>query len=547
MAAITVNRFGGSTPRIAPHLLPGAGAAKALDCRLWHGRLESWRVPLAVRTPEEGTLTSYLYDCCWFDFDACVDVAVGPVNCRKLFVTGATDWPAVIELAPTEEDPCASTLRRLGVPCADAAPSVLVGALGSSAPRDSEGRSYAYLYVNAAGERGALSKGSEPQVVRDGQTVVISGWQVPDASWGVTHVQIYRTVSGYQPTGRESGNVLDTVWMLVGTAAIGAASFTDTVLNELLISALEEDVADPPPAELQGIVHIDGMNVLAGFVGKRVYFSENNSYHQWPYYLDLDDNVRGLAQSNGVLYVATDGHPYAIEAAVDCQSAGCRNAVRLPLSFPMVGWGNRRMAALPQGAVYPSHDGLVALGGRSAPVLLTHPFYAPDDWQRLHPSTLVPVVHQGKLFVFARNGAFVMTLPSGPEAGWPLDSHSELSDRGILQAFTSRQGDLYLLTEAGQVLQWDRGTTKRPHKWVSADFVTPLPVNFGAGHLVHQHGAESVTIEADQHTPFQRQVLSPRAFRLPNWIEGTRWRITLEGTATVSLFSLATSMQELGA
>lgn len=545
MPAFTVNRFGGSMPRMAPHLLPGSAGEVAQDCKLWHGRLESWREPREVRQADPATLTSYLYECCWLDFGSCVDVAVGPVNCRKVFTTGQEDWPAVIEVVPTTENPCATVLRRLGVPCADAAPSVV--AAGGGAPKDSEGRSYAYLYVNSAGERGALSKGSEPVVMRDGQTAVISGWAVPDASWGVTQVEIYRTVSGYQPPGKEAGNVLDTTWMLVGSAAIGAASFVDNVRNELLISALEEDLADPPPADLRGIVHIDGMNCLAGFVGKRIYFSENNSYHQWPYFLDLDDNVKGLGQSNGILYAATDGHPYAISAAVDCKNAGCRDAVRLPISYPMVGWGNRRIAALPQGVVYPSHNGLVVLAGRNEPGLLTHPLYAPDDWQKLEPQTVTPVVHEGKLFVFARSGAFVLTLPNGPEASWPLDLHSTLSDRGVLDAFVSRQGDLYLLMEDARILQWDRGAVMRPHKWVSAEFVTPLAVNFGAAHLFHQGGNESVTITNDKRQVFQRQVSTSRAFRLPNWLSGTRWKLTLEGTSSVSLISVAPSMQELGA
>ena len=537
MAAYTIKRFGGSTPRVADHLLGDTVAGLAMDCKLWHGTLESWREPLFVRATTPGTLTSMLYDCCWVDFDTPVDIAQGPVNCRKLFSTGAEPWPAVHEF-----DECNMSTRRLGVPCPYRAPSVFGG---SVAGKDTEGRSYAYQFRNAAGERGALSQASQAKLVADGQTIVVSGWEVPDASWGVTHVRIFRSVSGHQ-SGREPGNVLDTVWMYVGEASVGAPSFTDNKRNEDLIEALEEDIASPPPAELRGIVWLKSMNALAGFVGKRVYFSENNAYHHWPYYLDLDDNVCALVESNGVVYAATDGAPYAITGDADCANAGCRKAVRLPAVYPMVGCGNRRMTAIPQGAVYPTHDGLVALSGTSVPQLLTHQLYAPDDWHKLYPSSVLPVHFNGRLFVFARERGFVLTLANGPESGWPLDGHSELSDTGVLDAFVTRGGDFFIVKESG-IYQWDRGAILRRHRWKSPELVAPGMLNFAAGRLWHEHGEEDVKLTVDGRTVLDRGVISSRVFRLPMWAEGSVWQVELSGTATVKLFSMATSMKELGA
>jgi hypothetical protein len=546
MAAYTAKRFGGSTPRMAPHLLGEDIAGVALDCKLWHGTLASWREPRVERTVAENIGTTFLYDCCWLDFEGCVDVAAGPVNCRKLFLTGLMDYPVVMEFGAPPRDTCTATTRRLGVPCGEG-PLSAVYAVPAGDERDTEARSYAYQYVNGAGEKGALSQGTPPDLVmREGSTILLSGWPIPDASWGITHVLIYRTVSGYQPPGKESGNVLDTTWMLVAKVAIGAVSFADNIPNELLIEALQEDVAPPPPAGLQGIVHIESMNTLAGFVGKRIYYSENNSYHQWPYYQDLDDNILGLVESNGTIYVATDGAPYVISGAVDCKNAGCREVVRLPVILPMAGGGNRRMAATPQGAVYPGHDGLVQLAGRSSPALLTHPLYAPDDWHALAPNTIIPVVHSGSLFVFGQGGAFVLKLPGGAETGWALDMHSSLSDTNVRQAQVTRNGALFLRLTNGKVVEWDRGDTLRPHKWMSPVLVSDTSVNFGAAHLQNVNGSESVTIAVDRRQPFQRDVLSPRVFRLPTWMLGTRWQVTLEGTATVSLFSMATSMKELG-
>ena len=539
MTSVTFKQFAGSQPRMAPHLLSAAVAAEAVDCRLHHGTLQSWREPKLIRGIPEGTKTSVLYDCCWLDFPACVDLAYGPVTCRQLFATGSEAYPVMYEF----DADCTPTMTRLGLPCPLTAPSVV--AAGGGAPKDTEGRAYAYQYRNAQADRSALSRASQAVLVRDGQSVLVSGWDVPDPSWGVTEVLIYRTVAGHQ-SGREPGNVLDTVWMLVGTVPVGAASFTDTAFNDTLNTALEEDVATPPPEGLQGITSIASMNALVGFVGNTLVFSENNSYHHWPYTLTLEDNICAITESAGVLYVATDGAPYVVTAATDCANAGCRQAVRAPVSLPMVGCGNRKMVALPGGgAVYPSHDGLVMLARGATPVLMTEPLYAPDDWHKLHPDTVRPVVAEGQLFVFARNGAFVMDLP-GQTGGWNLDSHSSLSDRGVIDTFVSRTGDFYLVKETG-VYHWNRGATLRPHHWRSAVLVTPTPVNFGAAHLVNEAGEERVTIHADGKLAHDRTVLSTRVFRLPAWASATRWQITLEGTATVSLISLATTMKSLGA
>lgn len=540
MPTITFNRFASSVPRMADHLLSADQAAVALDCKFWHGTLESWREPLAIRTVPEDTRTVHLFDCCWIEVPQCVDFANGPVNCRKFFTTGLYDWPAEHSF----DDDCIESVRRLGLPCADAAPSIAVGV--ATAPKNVEGRSYAYQYVNASGDRGSLSKGSQAELIHDGQQVVVSGWEVPDATWGVTGVLIYRTVTSHQ-IGKEPVNTLDTFWMLVGTAAIDAPAFVDTLYNEDLQEAVEEDIATPPPAELQGIVHIDSMNVLAGFVGNRLYFTENNSYHHWPYFLDLDDNICAIAESNGAIYVATDGAPYVVQGTAECKNAGCREAVRMQQAkYPMVGCGNRRMAAIPAGAVYPTHDGLVLLSGRSSVSLLTQPLYAPDDWHLLNPPSIMPIYHNGKLFVFGSGGSFVVTVTGGGQDGWSSDLHSSLSDTDVKDAFVARNGGLYLLKGSNVVL-WDRGAVLRPHKWVSPERVVGTPLGFAAGRIDFKGGAEDVKIVVDGRTILDREVLSSRVFRLPMWAVGTRWQVTLTGTGVVSLLSLATSMDEIGA
>lgn len=539
---VTVSFFHGSGPRLAPHLVKIGYATRAVDCRLESGQLQSWRELAFVRTPDAGTQRTVRFGCCWLDFDKCADVAFGAPTCQQAFVTGYRDYPVVISV----DENCETVERRLGVPCPYTAPTVVVGAFNPavSAPKDIEGRTYAYQYVNQDNVRGALSVPSKVENVHDGQTAVVSGWTVPTPEWGITKVRIYRAVSG-DSYGKEKAHVVDTTWMFVGEVPIGAVSFTDTLFNDELYEALQEDVAYPPPPGLKGIVWVQSMNTLAGFSGNRVYFSSNNEYDYWPHWMDLDDNVCAMAESNGRIYVATDGHPYVIDAVTGCNTADCRQATRLPLAMPMVGCGTRHMAAVPTGAVYPSHKGLVFLSGNSAPVFITWPLYAPEDWQNLYPESVIPVQYDGKLFVFARNGSFVMKMPAGPEQGWEADSHSELSDRDVMDAFVTRQGELMLLKPSG-LYQWNAGRRLRPHIWESHEQVMRTPVSFGAGKIFFHHGQEHVKVEVDRKAVVDRDVPSERVFRLPMWADGTRWKFTLSGTGKVSLFSIAAAMQDLG-
>ena len=537
---LSISNFSGSAPRLAPHLVKDGHASVAIDCKLDRGMLDSWREPLKVRPNPDKKKSMLQFNCCWLEDEDCVDLAFGPTNCQRIFVTGMEDYPVCV----TVDEDCVPTTHRLGVPCPDTAPSATPDPLALRPDKDIEGRSYAYQYVNAYGEVGALSPGSATQPVKDGQPVVITGWVTPDPTWGITQVKIFRTVTGMK-SGREQGNTPDTNWMYVKTVDIGDPMVVDSTLNEMLIDALGEDVIVPPPAGLRGITWVESMNLLVGFVGNRLHFSENNKYHNWPHYMDLDDNICAIVESNGIIYAATDGRPYAITGAADCKSAQCREAVRLPGNFPMVGCGSRRIARLASGAVYPSSKGLVFLSGKSAPVILTWGLYTEEQWQLMEPHTAVVAEYGGRVFVFMAGGAFTIMSPGSSEQGWSNSDHSSLADRNVFDAFVSRTGDFYILKEDGLYL-WDRGEDLRPHTWVSKLWSLPNSVHMGSGRLVFDSGKEHIEIKVDGRVVADRDVFSSRVFRLPMWSTGTQWAVTLSGTARVSTVSIGASMHDLG-
>lgn len=322
-------------------------------------------------------------------------------------------------------------------------------------------------------------------------------------------------------------------------------TFTDKAFNEELMSSAVEDSVPPPPAELQGIVWVESMNTLAGFVGRRLYMSKNNEYHHWPHHFDLDDTITAIAENNGLLYVMTRGRPYVVSLQRDCKAAACLDIIRLPGNYPMVGSGNKHVAELSAGVIYPSHEGLILLSGNSAETVFTWANYSEYDWQAMEPHTMVASEFGGKIFVFMAQGAFIIRSPSNNAQGWENDTHTELSDRDVLDVFQLTTGELCLLKPDGVYL-WNRGEELRPHRWISRTFSFATPHSMGAVHAVISNGPEHIKIVSDDRTVLDRDIPSKRVMRLPMWAHGRQWYFELTGTAEVSIISIAPSMHDLG-
>lgn len=537
---IVITAFAGSTPRRADHLTPKGSAIRAVDCKLWHGTLESWREPLLLHEVASDTKSIYqaFDDCCWAESTKCASYAEGSVEQRHVFATDYNDYEYPVRIV--FDASCEPTVYRLGLPCPDERPS----ALGTQAfSKAAEPRQYAYQFEDSFGNRSALSEPSEEVVVAEGTAVQVSGWVIPTGGWDIQKIRIYRSVVAFESSLKEGENRVDAAWMLVDTIAPTQLSYVDTKFNIDLDEALEEDSVEPPPAGLKGIIWVESMNCLAGFSGREVYFSENNNYHNWPHKITLDDRVKAICESNDIIYAATDGAPYTIAGAVDCKDAGCRKAVRMPEGLPLVGAGFRSMVAVPSGVVYPTHTGLVYMAGRSVPSIITSNYYAPDDWQALHPDTARIAYHAGRIFAFFRNGGFSMAIRDGAGTNGDTDNHTELSLRPD-EVLVTRTGR-FIIRDGTNVLEWDRGRAKLPHLYEGGEYLLGVPFNFGAAQVIMEPGAEVFELFCDDYPVLAEPLSISDHFALPLWATGQffRWRLT--GTATVKMVGLAPSTKEL--
>lgn len=539
--AIITSSFSGSTPRRADHLVQVNSAVKALDCKLTDGTLQSWRTPRHIMDLPPGTRSVYqTFSCCWLFSSKCAHWAEGSVDQRHVFATEYNDYQYPVRIVLDEA--CAPTVYRLGLPC----PTTRMVPTTASPLTFSKGatpRQYVYQYVDTFGNVSATSEPSIAVIVEDGASVQVSGWSIPTGGWDIQKIRISRSVSGYETPLKESENKIDAAWMRIAEIPASSVSFIDTVSDADLFDATAEDEVSPPPAGLRGITWIRSMNCLAGFMGREIFFTENNNYHNWAYRLKIDDTVKAICESNGVIYVATDGAPYAIPREASCENAGCRNAIRMPDSLPLVGGGHRSMVAVPSGAVYTSHSGLVLMSGNQPPAFLSATLYDADEWRKMHPDTMRAAYHEGRLYAFFRKGGFCMSIPAGAGTAGEQEKHTELSMRPE-EVFVSRLGRLYM-REGDALYEWDRGDSLMPHRYESRELIVGIPFNFGALQVIMDPGTEKVELFVDEDSALEEDLNTSDHFPLPLWATGQLFRWVLSGTARVKLISMAPSTKEL--
>ncbi len=545
MAKIKINRFGGVIPRYVGTLLRENMASHASNVKLYNGALEPFRMPKQIKeVPDAHIKTLHrLRNCCWLTFDKpCVNIAEWLPTCERVYVTGTHNYPVV---SFVDKDNCHLDYKRVGLPIPNP-PTVVYSSLEVT-DKTSSARAYVYTYVNSFNEEGPPSLAT-PVVTVDAAVTATITFPEPPPGWDIKAIRIYRLAHTFID-GTQSGQELHSDYFYVGQIASSQRKFTDHVPDNELVEALVSHQYTPPPAGLKNIVALtDG--VLAGSIGNQVWFSEPYQPQAWPvdYMLSLDDDVRALTFSNGVLYALTDGHPYAISEQLQ-QEQNCRQVKRMPKSAPIV--SGKSSVAVPNGVVYACNDGLMLVSANNMS-LLTGPWYSKDDWQALLPHQMIGAMVQGQYMGVTCKGSFLFDIRDGVE-------NDGISDNDLMPLtlmpnalFTDRDGTLYMAF--GNVIhEWDAGNTYLPYTWRSRINDLPGLHNMSCAKVRFSHHAEPnrlssgvrVTHYADGRVLLKRQVTQSKAYRLP--AKGRYFDVEIEvnGTESVREIELATSMSEL--
>lgn len=452
MAKIALKAFRGIRPQVAPQLLDPIEAQIAENAKIYSGELRPWLNELKDADTNLSSLVRTIFkyrDDYWLEWSADVNVALGPISSDttyRFYYTGdGIPKKSNFTMATTGAGAMPIEFLAMSVPI----PSRVISATNNGGGAGDD-RSVVWVWtaVTSWGEESAPSIASAVVTGLQGDSVDLSNmdftWQasttyqlndyvIPTTPNGYMYICVQGGISG----GSEPswGTTIDqdttdnaAVWRayeyvisakriyrlntgeataryqfvaeITDTQTTYTDSKTDTELAEILRTGYGDYAYwSPPPQGLVGLVTLPG-GIMAGFVGKDIYFCEPYYPHAWPeeYVLTLDQTVVALGVMENNLVAATEANPYIITGT----HPESMTPVKMPTSLPCV--SKRGLVSYPFGVLYPSTGGLVLVSEGRASVI-TDGFYRQKEWELVYPDTMLGAYHDSKYFGFFDDGS----------------------------------------------------------------------------------------------------------------------------------------------
>lgn len=469
MATLKLIQFSGEIPRMLPRLLPDTAAQRAENVRLDDGGLTPVRNPRVEHTfPSGDTIsTIYLHGSEWLSWATDVHASPGPVAQDRLYFTG--DGVPKMRVGATV------------YPLALSGPSgALTATLGGTGTGDITTRLYVYTWVTDFGEESEPCPASNSIDWKPGNTVTLSGFANPPAGRNITKQRIYRS-----QTSVSAG----TDFFFIAERAASNANFTDSVAVNGFAEVLPSRDWNPPPDGLAGLIALQN-GMMAGFVGKDIYFCEPYRPHAWPekYVLTLDYPIVALGAFGTTLVAMTCGQPYVVNGTAPENM----QQERLELNLPCI--NARGVVDLGYSVAYPSHDGLVIVNSSGASVA-TGSLMTRNDWLKMSPATFVAGQFNGRYFASyeyleADNSVMTGTMIFDLSGSTPFVMRS--SQKANACFYDVPSSSLFMLL-GNVIYEYDAlGQTNEIMTWQSKLFVLPAPATFGC---ILIEGADELSID----------------------------------------------------
>lgn len=411
--------------------------------------------------------------------------------------------------------------------------STLSGVGSSNEKSIAETRVYTYTWVSTVAKRDFESGPASPSLavdVFDGQSVRLSklqsatltgGEYVVDKIYKVTSRRIYRAVNG--------------VYLFVDEIPASQTEYVDSKKPEDLSEEMIVAGWAPPPNELAGLINLPN-GLMAGFVGRDVYFCKPYYSHAWPeeYIQSLDYPVVGLGRMDTTLVALTTGVPYFIQGSSPESMIVVKSDIQQSCA------SKRSIVSISGTVLFASPDGLVMLSTGGS-VIITDNMFTRAQWQGLNPSSIHAYQHDSKYIAFYDTGV--------TQGGFVYDLISKqfiFHDIYVTAGYNDLLRDqLFLASSDKSIKRWFDGANKT-YTWRSKLFTLPQIMSFSCAQVEAETYPVTAKFYCDNSvTPFHTQTVSSRVpFRLPVKA-GRDWEIQIEGTSQVFSVGVAQSMQEL--
>lgn len=153
--------------------------------------------------------------------------------------------------------------------------------------------------------------------------------------------------------------------------------FRDDFDGGALTTVLPSLNYEAPPLEMRGLTLLPN-NIMAGFVGSRLYLSEPNEFHAFPSEntISFDYDIVGLAVSSGTLVVLTKGYPYR----VDGNTPESMTPNKVDSMYPCL--SEKSIVVTGTGVTYATHSGLATYNPGRGATRATRFVLSRDEWKQ---------------------------------------------------------------------------------------------------------------------------------------------------------------------
>jgi hypothetical protein len=253
--------------------------------------------------------------------------------------------------------------------------------------------------------------------------------------------------------------------------------FIDDYNARNLTIPLTSDEYDAPPENLRGLTAIQN-NIMAGFVGNQLYFTEPNRPHAWPkrYALTFDSNIVAIASVSGYIAVLTDTYPYRVSGS----DPAIMTYARIDTLYPCL--SKRSVVNMGYGVTYATHGGIALYDPTAGADLVTKFVHDWDTWNELlDPSTIVATFYNGKYF--ASHSRDAMIFERDDKIGGFFVRSRYRFDAAYVDPVTNRL--YYTLGTQGLLYEWDNpGQPLAALDWKSKVILNQDYINVGAARVI---------------------------------------------------------------
>lgn len=263
-----------------------------------------------------------------------------------------------------------------------------------------------------------------------------------------------------------------------------STTFIDDYDPDGLGTVLESADYDAPPEDLKGLTTIQN-NILAGFIGNELCFSEPGKPWAWPirYRLVFDSEIIGISPIAGSVLVLTKSFPFLVSGNTPSNMAYSRIDAPYPCT------SKRGIVNLGYGVVFPTYGGLGVYNPSAGIDLVTKLVHDWDTWApALDPTTVVAAFYSGKYFASHSAGAFIFEREDkvgGFFVTVPVTFSAAYYD-------TNTNKFYFISDTSGSLSEWDARTQPlQPLEWKSKVIVTKDYMNLGAARVIADYSVPS--------------------------------------------------------